>query len=206
MKLTSQRLQPTTFYCVACSLVAIVASSNAYAGLIIGDSNAANGGNDPASEVLNVIEDYNDSNDPDVVEDFMLFKKSDDDANFVFDGSNGFMFAENSDGTAPIASLGDLTDLEQAYFKYTGPANLIFYTVKGSKHDGFTLYTFMPGWNLLDVDPFQNGNSEISHVSFWKSTGVIPIDPFGNQVPEPSTAIALGLSLVGFAALRHRWA
>src|SRR3972149_3006583 len=77
---------------VQCALVAAVSCfcypSRTEAGFIVGDAT----GNDSKPEVLAVVNAYNAANDPDLTTDFDLFKKSDDDAAFVFNAANGFMF------------------------------------------------------------------------------------------------------------------
>ena len=133
---------------------------------------------DKIDDVIAVIDDYNASNDPnepDLTTDISLFKKTDDDAGDLFNltnDNNGFSFFE-ADMTTPITSESGLTDDDVAYFSYSGPAKILYYSVKTSANDGFSLYTFMPGLNLLDV---VNSTSDFSHVSFW-----------GAGLPEPSS-------------------
>lgn len=173
----------------------------AFAGFFVGQGNAGGpmGGNDTQAFVEATIDAYNASNDPDLIDPVARLSKTDD-GGFAFDGSNGFMFFSDSLGTTMVNSASELHSLSEAYFKYTGPDNLILYSVKGPASHGFSLYTFMTGLNLLDL----SGDSrDISHVSFWG--GPPGLDPFGNpNVPEPSMLVLAALAGVAlYPALRR---
>ena len=170
-------------YSLACATVFLIASNSpapAQAGFLVGNSAdvPAADHNDMIDDVIAVIDDFNASNDPnepDLTTDISLFKKTDDDAGDLFNGTNdnnGFSFFE-ADLTTPITSESGLFDDVVAYFSYSGPEDLLYYSVKTSANDGFSLYTYMPGLNLLDV---VNSTSGLSHVSFW-----------GVSVPEPAS-------------------
>lgn len=168
-------------------IISMTFVNHAEAGFLVGNNAGASGGNDTLAKVLEEIDEYNAANDPDLIDPTALFKKSDDDAAFVFDSNNGFQFFQDSGGTTPITSEAQLTSLSEAYFSYdNSDVSLLYYSVKGPSSFGFSLYTFMPGLNLLDL----SGDSrEISHVSFWE--GPPGLDPFGNPIPEPTAAALL---------------
>ncbi len=186
-----KRLLATTLF-VAVALLLL--SSQAQAGFLVGNSVdvPAAGSNDKIDDVKAIIDDYNATNDPDLITAIALFKKTDDDAGDLFNitnDNNGFSFFE-ADMTTAITSGSALTDGDVAYFSYTGPENIMYYSVKTSAGDGFSLYAFMAGLNLLDVA----GNSStraISHVSFL-------------VVPEPGTTTLVALGLAGIMC-RRRW-
>ncbi|MEQ8208620.1 MAG: hypothetical protein RH917_02215 [Lacipirellulaceae bacterium] len=188
------------FTAIAVLATVAVASKNSQAGFLVGNNPGAMGGNDTLAKVIEEIGEYNAAHDPDLIPPTSLFKKTDDDATFVFNMANGFMFFEDAAGTMPITTESALTALPEAYFKYTGTdANLLYYSVKGPGNFGFSLYTFMSGLNLLDLS---GDHREISHVSYWQ--GPHGIDPFGNPVvPEPA-ALSIGSVLLGCFLLRHR--
>lgn len=195
-------MKRTSFAITAIAVLATItlAPKNTHAGFLVGNNPGAMGGNDTLAKVIEEIGEYNAANDPDLIYPTSLFKKSDGDSAFVFDMSNGFMFFEDAAGTMPVTTEAALTSLSEAYFKYTGTdANLLYYSVKGPSGFGFSLYTFMPGLNLLDL----SGDSrEISHVSFWQ--GPPGTDPFGNPlVPEPAS-LAIGSLLLGCLMLKRR--
>ncbi len=157
-------------------------NANSYGGILIGSAP----GNDHLASVVDLIDDYNDDNDPNYFTSISHFKKTDSaaDAGFVFNATNdanGFSFFASDQVTA-ITSPGDLHDEESAFFSYSGPENLLFYSVKASNE--FTLYTFMPGLNLLQLE---TADHDMSHVTFW--TGPPGIDVFGNPVPEPTSLL-----------------
>jgi hypothetical protein len=170
-----------TFFAAALLAVGV---GQAQAGILVGSAS----GNDHHADVLAVVQAYNTANDPDLPEDFELFKKTDDDAAFVFDAANGFTFWDAEMGGNQLTTEGALTGVNTAWFEYSGPAGLLYYSVKGGPE--FSVYTAMPGRNLITVD---GSNADISHVSFW--------------VPEPSSlglASLAGLALVSRARRRVR--
>lgn len=187
------------FTAIAVLAAIALAPAETHAGFLVGNNSVAMGGNDTLAKVIEEIDEYNAANDPDLIHPTGLFKKTDDDAAFVFDMSNGFMFFEDASGTMPVTTPSALTALSEAYFKYTGSdANLLYYSVKGPSNFGFSLYTFMSGLNHLDL----SGDSrEISHVSFWE--GPPGVDPFGDPIPEPAS-LALGSLFVGCFLLNRR--
>ena len=162
------RLRKYSLACAAVFLIAANPAAPAQAGFLVGNSAdvLAVGHNDKINDVIAVIDDFNANNDPDLTTAISLFKKTDDDEGDLFNltnDNNGFSFFE-ADMTTPITSESTLTDDDVSYFSYNGPANILYYSVKTSAKDGFSLYTFMPGLNLLDV---ANGDRDNSHVSFW---------------------------------------
>ena len=165
-------------------------------------ANGPMGGNDKISSVIEVIDAFNAINNPDLTTDIMLFKKTDDDAAFMFSATpptNGFEFFSDALGTSQITAQAGLTALNDAYFRYTGPEALEYYSVKSST--GFSLYQFGAGLNLLTRDDTNQG---ISHASFWKSTSP-PVTTTVN-IPEPSTFViwSMLLALGGRRASRRR--
>lgn len=174
-----------------------VADAECRAGFLVGQGS----GNDNQNNVESVIDAYNTANGPpNLVDPTGLFKKTDDDAAFVFNAANGFSFSENSDGTGPITSAGQLHGETSAYFTYTGPETLYYYSVVSGPN--FLLYTFMQGTNFLQ-GPINPGGQQgtISHVSFW--SGTPGFDPFGDPIPEPTSGI-LAAAAIGLLAGR-RW-
>jgi len=163
----------------------------AQAGFLVGNSvDVPVGNNDKIGEVTAVIEHYNANNDPnesDLTTGISLLYKSDDDATEVFDPNNGFAFFDDPNMATEINSEADLIDNETAYFTYSGPETLLYYSVKTGANDGFSLYTYMDGKNLLTID---GSTKEISHVSFWIA------------IPEPATLV-LGISALA-CCLRRR--
>ena len=162
------RLRKYSLACAAVFLIAAIPAAPAQAGFLVGNSAdvLAAGHNDKIDDVIAVIDDFNANNDPDLTTAISLFKKTDDDAGDLFNLTNdnsGFSFFE-ADMTTPITSESGLTDGDVAYFSYSGPEDILYYSVKASAEDGFSLYTYMPGLNLLDV---VNSTSGISHASFW---------------------------------------
>jgi hypothetical protein len=161
-------------YFLACATIFLIAANPAapaHAGFLVGNSAdvPAADHNDKIDDVIAVINDFNASNDPnapDLTTHFSLFKKTDDDPGNLFNGmndNNGFSFFE-ADMTTPITSESELTDGDVAYFSYSGPEDILYYSVKTSANDGFSLYTFSPDLNLLDVGVSTSG---ISHASVW---------------------------------------
>ena len=176
--LRNHRLRRYSLACATVFLIAANPAAPAQAGFLVGNSAdvLAAGHNDKIDDVIAVIiaviDDFNANNDPDLTTAISLFKKTDDDAGDLFNltnDNNGFSFFE-ADMMTPITSESTLTDDDVSYFSYNGPANILYYSVKTSAKDGFSLYTFMSGLNLLDV---ANGDRDNSHVSFW--------------VPEPAS-------------------
>ena len=169
-------------------LIAIIlfalATSSAHAGFIVGIAS----GNDDKPNVLSLINAYNTSNDPALPTDFDLFKKTDDDAAFVFNLANGFKFYKDELLTMQIFTEAALTALPEAWFTYSGPENLLYYSDKSASR--FSLWTYMAGANRIAVP---GHNNEISHVSFWSG-----------PVPEPGTFALAALGLVGVFAMRSR--
>jgi hypothetical protein len=109
------------------------------------------------------------------------------------------MFFEDALGTMPITTQDMLDDHGEAYFKYTGSdANILYYSVKGPSSFGFSLYTFMPGLNLLDLD---GDHRDISHVSFWAGE---PGDGGDPGVPEPSTMVLITMAFAMTAFARKK--
>ena len=161
----------------------LMAPRLAEAGFLVGSGT----GNDDKAEVLTIVNNYNATNDPDLPTDFDLFKKTDDDSAFVFDMSNGFMFFSDSAGTVPVTTEGALQSLSTAYFKYTGPEDLLYYSLKAGSN--VSVYAFMSGLNLMHVS-----SQEISHASFWGGPG---------SVPEPSTWLTLMVGMAVFGWWRH---
>jgi hypothetical protein len=170
--------------------VILFLASAAHAGFLVGDNPGASGGNDSLAKVIEEITEYNAANDPDLTTDISLFKKSDDDAPELFAPPSDFAFFADAAGTIPIVTESGLVALSEAYFTYSGPANILFYSVKGPSSFGFSLYTYMAGLNLLDL----SGDSRaISHVSFW--AGPPGINFYGNPVPEPATCLLLATAI-----------
>ncbi len=157
-------------YSLACATVFLIAANPAapvQAGFLVGNSADVPAAyhTDRIDDVIAVIDDFNASNDPDLTTHILLFKKTGDDAGDLFNGTNdnnGFSFFEAD--LTPITSESGLTDDEVSFFTYSGPEDLLYYSVKTSAEDGFSLYTYMPVLNLLDV---VNSTSGISHASFW---------------------------------------
>ncbi len=175
---------------MATLLVVILLPSLASAGMLVGTGT----GNDHKPDVVAILNGYNATHDPDLTTDIDLFKKTDDDAAFVFNMANGFMFFSDAAGTMPVTTEAQLTSLSTAYFKYTGPENLLYYSQKSGNN--INLYTFMAGLNIMNVS-----SQNLSHGSFW--SGPPPIgDPF---VPEPTTAVLmLGAAAYLAASWRRR--
>jgi len=165
------RLYRLRRYSLACATIFLIAANPAapaQAGFLVGNSADVPTAyhTDKIDDVIVVIDDFNASNDPDLTTHILLLKKTGDDAGDLFNrtnDNNGFSFFE-ADMTTPITSKIRLTDDDVAYFSYSGPENILYYSVKTSANDGFSLYTFTPGMNLLDV---VDSTSDISHVSFW---------------------------------------
>ncbi|QDT68888.1 hypothetical protein MalM25_18140 [Planctomycetes bacterium MalM25] len=174
--------------------------SNANAGMLVGNNAGAMGGNDTLAKVLEEIDEYNAANDPDLIDPTGLFKKSDGDAAFVFNPANGFAFYQDAAGMIPVLTEGALTSLSVAYFEYTGTdANLLYYSAKGPSKFGFSLFTFMPGLNQLDL---VGASNEISHVSFWE--GPPGLDPNGDPlIPEPGSLLLTAWACLALAAQRR---
>lgn len=175
-------------------LLSICNSQPANAGILVGNSTDVPlaDKNDHIDDVKAVISAYNAANDPDLTKDITLFKKTDDDASDLFNATNdnnGFSFFD-FDMTTPITSEAGLLDTSAAYFSYSGPENLWYYSVKGG-NNGFSLYTLMAGLNLLTID---GSSQDISHVSFW--LGTEGFDPFGNPIPEPATLSLCFIALI----------
>jgi hypothetical protein len=179
-----------SFFSLLSVAMILLLASAAHAGFLVGDNPGASGGNDSLAKVIEEITQYNSANDPDLTTDISLFKKSDDDAPELFTSPSDFAFFADSGGTIPIATESGLVALSEAYFTYSGPANILFYSVKGPSTFGFSLYTYMAGLNLLDL----SGDSRaISHVSFW--TGPPGINFYGNPVPEPATCLLFATAI-----------
>lgn len=166
------RLYRLRRYSLACATVFLIAANSpAQAGFLVGNSAdvPAADHTDMIDDVIAIIDDYNannDPNEPDLTTDISLFKKTDDDAGDLFNGTNdnnGFSFYE-ADMLTPITSESGLTDVDVAYFSFSGLENILYYSVKTSANNGFSLYSFIPGLNLLDV---VNSTKDFSHVSFW---------------------------------------
>ena len=164
------RLRRYSLVCATVFLIAANPAAPAQAGFLVGNSADVAGAdhNDTIDNVIAVIDDFNASNDPnepDLTTDISLFKKTDNDPGDLFNLTNdnsGFSFFEVD--MTPFTSESGLFDGDVAYFGYSGPEDLLYYSVKTSAEDGFSLYTYTPGLNLLDVI---NSTSGLSHVSFW---------------------------------------
>ena len=188
------RLYRLRRYSLACATVFLIAANPAapaQAGFLVGNSADVPAAyhTDMIDDVIAVIDDYNASNDPDLTTDISLFKKTDDDAGDLFNGTNdnnGFSLFE-ADMT-PITSESGLTDSDIAYFSYSGPENILYYSVETSANDGFSLYTYTPGLNLLDV---VNSTRDFSHVSFWVVS-----------TPEPASWL---LAVTAATTFLRRW-
>jgi len=190
--LRNHRLRKYSLACVTVFLIAANSAAPAQAGFLVGNSAdvLAADHNDLIDDVIAVIDDFNANNDPNLTTDISLFKKTDNDAGDLFNGTNdnsGFSFFE-ADMTTPITSESGLTDSVIAYFGYSGPEDIFYYSVKASAEDGFSLYTYMPGLNLLDV---VNSTSGISHASFWVVSA-----------PEPASWLLAATAAMAF--LRRR--
>lgn len=155
---------------------------HAEAGIVVG----MDSGNDKLVNVQAVVSAYNAANNPDLPTAFSLFKKSDDHASFVFNPSNGFHFYSDALGTTPITTDSSLHSVPTAYFSYTGPENLLYYSVKAANE--FKVYAFTAGLNIVNLS-----SHDISHMSFWVGEGI------PTAVPEPSTC-ALAIIGVGLLA------
>ena len=184
-------------YSLACATVFLIASNSpapAQAGFLVGNSADVLAANhtDMIDDVIAVIDDFNannDPNEPDLTTAISLFKKTDNDAGDLFNLTNdnsGFSFFE-ADMTTPITSESGLTDGDVAYFSYSCPEDLLYYSAKASAEDGFSLYHNMPGMKLLDI---VGSNSNISHVSFW-----------GVSAPEPASWL---LAAIAALTILHR--
>ena len=146
------------------------------------------GSNDKFDNVVTLIENLKNTNDPDLPTEFWLFKKTDDDAAFVFDAANGFSFFDAGTGGEAITSAGDLHSTDTAWFEYSGPEDILFYSVKSGSTVGFSLYQFVPGErNILTA---HGSDQDISHVSIW--------------VPEPSSFLLSASCLFGLTIFGRR--
>ncbi len=191
--LRNHRLRRYSLACATVFLIAANPAAPAQAGFLVGNSAdvLAAGHIDKIDDVIAVIDDFNASNDPnepDLTTDISLFKKSDNDAGDLFNLTNdnsGFSFFEVD--MTPFTSESGLFDGDVAYFSYSGPEDIFYYSVKTSANDGFSLYTYTPGLNLLDVI---NSTSSLSHVSFW-----------GVSAPEPASWL---LAAIAGLTILHR--
>ncbi len=188
--LRNHRLRRYSLACATVFLIAANPAAPARAGFLVGNSADVAGAdhNDTIDNVIAVIDDFNASYDPDLTTHISLFKKTGDDAGDLFNSTNdnnGFSFFEAD--LTPITSESGLTDDEVSFFTYTGPEDLLYYSVKTSVDDGFSLYTYTPGLNLLAI---VNSTSNISHVSFW-----------GVSAPEPASWL---LAAIAGLTILHR--
>lgn len=170
------------------TLLAALFTQSASAGFVVGTAN----GNDSHADVLAVVNTYNASNDPDLPTDFDLFKKTDDDAAFVFNLANDFKFYKDALLTMQIFTEAELTSLTEAWFTYDGPENILYYTDKSGPR--FTVWTYMAGANHIDIP---STNQEISHSSFFIGDRLIP---------EPGSLALAACGIVGalVAVMRRR--
>jgi len=173
---------------VALGLLVVTWAGSAEASMLVG--NSASASNDMEADVLAVIVTYNTANDPDLPTDLTAFKKSDDDAAFVFDAANGFTFWDAPTGGSQITSDSALHTRTDAWFTYTGPADLTYYSVKNGNIP-FSVHLYMSsGRNHIDLaaDPHDPNTKDISHVTFWTTAA--------GEVPEPAALAGLaGLAL-----------
>ncbi len=184
------RLRKYSLACATVFLIAANPAAPAQAGFLVGNSADVAGAdhNDTIDNVIAVIDDFNAGYDPDLTTHISLFKKTGDDAGDLFNSTNdnnGFSFFEAD--LTPITSESGLTDDEVSFFTYSGPEDLLYYSVKTSAEDGFSLYTYMPVLNLLAV---VGSTSDISHVSFW-----------GVSAPEPASWL---LAAIAALTILHR--
>ncbi|MBX3444821.1 MAG: PEP-CTERM sorting domain-containing protein [Planctomyces sp.] len=183
---------------IAALVLVSAIGSQAEAGFLVGSVNNGPGTNDNHATVLAVIQAYNAVNDPDLSEDFSLFKKTDNDAAFVYNTTNGFFIYSDAAGTNLVTSNAQLENLSEVWFKYTGDVNLLYYSAK-SKHDVVVrTFTLAPGLNYVNVSP-----KDLSHISFWKGPTPPKDDdpPPGVQTPEPASSAML---LIGLASIAGR--
>jgi hypothetical protein len=175
---------------VAITLSAGVANAGFIGEVINPSPPPANDGN--IADINAVITAYNTVNmtslplliDPPVP----LLTKSDD-SNFDMDFLSDFMFFSDAGGTTMLNSGAEIHAEEMAWFKYTGAASLLYYTVKGG-NEGYNVYQYMPG--MLNIAEQPSGG-EISHISFW--TGITPP---GSSVPELGTwSMSLAALVIG---------
>ncbi len=166
--------------------MASLAVNTASAGILLGGATGpGNVGNDKLANVIQVINGYNTANATSFSTNISLFKKTDDDAAFVFNAANGFTFWDMAVGGSQITTEASLTSTEEAWFEYAGSASLLYYSTKAST--SFEVITFMAGArNKLVVGTAQH---DISHASFW--------------VPEPGS-LMLSTALIGLLAARRR--
>ncbi len=187
-----QKLAGIRFYLLLLALAGgSVVGERADASIVVGNlplvGTDNNNSQDKLADVVAVVDAYNAAKDPDLINPTALFKKTDDDAAFVFNAANGFSFFADVSETIAVTSASALHNLTTAYFRYSGPESIAYYSVKSAK--GFSLYAFQPAsLNLLTRD---DTNQDISHVSFWSGDAT--------AVPEVSSICVWMLMLVGIA-------
>jgi hypothetical protein len=128
---------------------------------------------------------------------------------FDRDGDNDVQFNSSALAGGSGVFLNSFSGVDKSVlgFKYNGTPQFEYYVSKNS--NGFSLWTFMPGGGLHPVyqdigsvrgdisdplggtySPVQNG---VSHISFYSSA-----------VPEPTSLILVGLTVVGMCGVRRR--
>ncbi|HEV7302338.1 MAG TPA: hypothetical protein VGN72_23570 [Tepidisphaeraceae bacterium] len=161
----------------------VASADQADAGLLLGTAS----GNDHKADVVGVITAYNAANTTSLSTDISLFKKTDDNSTFVFNASNGFTFYDSQVGGNQISTENGLTNTTTAWFTYTGPASVSYYSLKASGN--FSVYSYDAGVrNLLQVPDTKL--KDISHASFWTTPTAVP-EPAGIATMAVLGSIAL---------------
>jgi hypothetical protein len=169
---------------VLSTFIGVAAAEKAQGALILGTAP----GNDKKADVVAVIATYNATNATTLSTNLTLFKKTDDNAGFVFNATNGFKFYDAQVGGMQITAENGLTGETAAWFEYSGPAPLAYYSVKAA--NTFSVYTFATGARNLLEGPFDAAKSkyhDISHASFWTAPGTA-------AVPEPASLSAAAIA------------
>ncbi len=140
-------------------------------------------GNDHHDDVLDAINDYNSTHNPDLPTVFtQLSVKTDDGGAYATLTGAGFSFWSDAAGTIPINSIAQLHTEATSFFTYSGVTQLLYYTVKASNQ--FELFQYQPGVNELH---YPAGPPAISHITFWAGNNPALVD----TTPEPASMVLL---------------